>query len=279
MFLRWYLMGHCQRALVPPLRSWLVLLSLFGSVAVAENIMTIDEHGGVSRGLSTHADPDTYLRDIVALLQAEWPDNQGVCVVFHGHSVPAGYFRTPEIRPFDSYPHLTHRLVQQRYPTSMTEFIRTAIGGEHSEAGASRFSNDVLSLQPNVICIDYALNDRTIGLERAKRAWVRMIEAALRTNAKVILFTPTADLAANESSPDQSLLQHAQQIRGLADRFEIGLVDSFAAFQQYEDEHGSMHLLMSQSNHPNRLGHSIVAELLAEWFIPARGADTGVGQP
>ncbi|MEO0853808.1 MAG: GDSL-type esterase/lipase family protein [Cyanobacteria bacterium J06648_11] len=188
--------------------------------------------------------------------------------MFHGHSVPAGYFQTPEIRPFDSYPHLTHRLVQKRYPTSMTEFIRTAIGGEHSEAGAARFSRDVLSLRPDVVCIDYALNDRAIGLERAEQAWIRMIEPALSNGVKVILFTPTADLAADESSPDQSLPRHAQQIRELAERYDVGLVDSFTAFQQYGDEHGEVQQLMSQSNHPNRDGHSIVAGLLATWFIP-----------
>ncbi|MEL7483055.1 MAG: SGNH/GDSL hydrolase family protein, partial [Planctomycetota bacterium] len=45
-----------------------------------------------------HADPATYLQDIVELLEAEWPNNRTVRVVFHGHSVPAGYFQTPEIR-------------------------------------------------------------------------------------------------------------------------------------------------------------------------------------
>ncbi len=47
--------------------------------------------------------------------------------------------------------------------------IKTTIGGENAEQRAKRFTKDVLSKQPDIIFIDYALNDRKIGLERAKK--------------------------------------------------------------------------------------------------------------
>ncbi|MEO1584251.1 MAG: SGNH/GDSL hydrolase family protein [Planctomycetota bacterium] len=212
--------------------------------------------------LGRYADPSTYLRTISEALQAEWPDNRLVRVVCHGHSVPAGYFRTPEIRPFDAYPHLTHRLVQEKYPTGMVDFVRTAVGGENAESGAERFERDVLSLRPDVVCIDYALNDRSIGLERAHMAWVSMIESALEQGAAVILFTPTPDLSAH----DRWLAEHAVQIRSLASKYEVGLVDSSALFDEYASSQGPLEPLMSQPNHPNRLGHAIVAAHLARWF-------------
>jgi hypothetical protein len=50
------------------------------------------------------ADPIDYLSDIKAELKKEWPNNRTINLVFHGHSVPAGYFKTPAVNTFDSYP-------------------------------------------------------------------------------------------------------------------------------------------------------------------------------
>lgn len=210
--------------------------------------------------------PETHLGAFHAPLTASWPDNRLVYLVCHGHSVPAGYFRTPAIRPFDSYPHLTHRIVQDRYPTAMFEVVRTAIGGENAEQGAARFEEDVLAKKPDVVTIDYGLNDRGIGLERARAAWVSMIEAAQAAGVRVILLTPTGDTSANPDDPADPLVLHAEQIRQLAKEYGTGLVDSFALFQAYRREHGTIAPLMSQSNHPNRAGHALVAQELAMWF-------------
>lgn len=44
-----------------------------------------------------------------------FPD-RAINLVFHGHSVPAGYHRTPEVKPFDSYPHLLAVRLKERFP-------------------------------------------------------------------------------------------------------------------------------------------------------------------
>ena len=213
------------------------------------------------------ADRSEYLADLAGTLDERWPNNRMVTVVCHGHSVPAGYFRTPEVRPFDSYPHLTHQLVQAHYPTSMVEFIRTGIGGEHAEQGAARFETDVLAKKPDVVSIDYALNDRSIGLERARAAWTRMIEQAKASGARVILLTPTPDLSADLNDPADPLNRHAQQVRDLAREHGVGLVDSLSLFREAQARGATPKSLMSQANHPNRSGHELVARGLADWFI------------
>ncbi len=107
----------------------------------------------------------------------------------------------------------------------------TAIGGENSEQGAARFQTDVLPHKPDVLFIDYALNDRRIGLEKAKRAWQTMIERAQQAGVKVILLTPSPDLKVDLRNPDNELNQHANQIRQLAEQYQTGLVDSYRAFE------------------------------------------------
>ena len=172
------------------------------------------------------------------------------------------------VRPFDAYPFLLHRGLNERFPHAVINVIVTAIGGENSEQGAKRFSRGVLSLRPDVVTIDYALNDRKIGLARSEKAWRAMIETALAHHIKVILLTPTGDLSARLDDPDDPLNRHAELIRRLAGEYHIGLVDSLAQFQNYVRDGGHLSDLMAQVNHPNRKGHELVAAQLSNWFPP-----------
>jgi acyl-CoA thioesterase I len=230
-----------------------VVFGLNGALAVA----------GPPQGV---ADKTTYLKETVALLQQQWPANRTVNIVCHGHSVPAGYFVTPIVDTFNAYPHLLHKGLAKAFPYSVVNVIVTAIGGEQSESGAERFDRDVLSLRPDVVTIDYGLNDRGIGLEPAKKAWTTMIQKAKKAGVKVILLTPTGDLSANLGDPNDPLNQHAAQIRALAAEHHVGLVDSLAMFQRYVKRGGKLQDIMSQVNHPNRKGHALVANSLLSWF-------------
>ena len=212
------------------------------------------------------ANPRTYLAGVCAELTKCWPTNRTVNIVCHGHSVPAGYARTPAVRTFDAYPYLLHRGLNERFPHAVINVIVTGIGGENSEQGAKRFRRDVLRLSPDVVTIDYALNDRAIGLPRAKKSWRTMIEMALAAHVKVLLLTPTADMTAHLDDPNDPLNQHAEQIRRLAAEYHVGLVDSLQAFKDAAHSGVPLKDLMAQSNHPNRRGHELVAKELLSWF-------------
>jgi acyl-CoA thioesterase I len=214
----------------------------------------------------TVAGRDTYLSEIGRLCRIDWPGNRTIHVVCHGHSVPAGYFATPEVRNLEAYPHLLHVGLAERFGHAVINVIVTAIGGENSEQGAKRFEGEVLNHRPDVVTIDYALNDRGIGLERARQAWTGMITQAQDRGVKVLLLTPTPDLSANLESPEDPLNQHAEQVRRLAGEFCVGLVDSLVLFQQFARSGGQVASLMSQVNHPNREGHELVARAMLEWF-------------
>jgi acyl-CoA thioesterase I len=97
-----------------------------------------------------------------------------------------------------------------------------------------------------------------------------MLEAALDSGVKVILLTPTLDTtqAPTYAQEDKTVLAaHAAQIRHLAATYEVGLVDSFAAFHAYLAQ-GDLSDLLSWSNHPNHEGHQLVTRELLRWFPP-----------
>ncbi len=213
-------------------------------------------------------DRTTYLAEVVTMLKVQWPENRTVNIVCHGHSVPAGYFATPLVDTFHAYPHLLHLRLKARFPYAVINVIVTAIGGENSTSGAARFA-DVLAHRPDVVTIDYGLNDRRIGLEQVRQNWGAMIQAALAAGSRVMLLTPTPDITQRQDADPaarQELRDHAAQIRELAAEYGVGLADSFAACQRYLADGGDLSDLLSWSNHPNAAGHALVARELLRWF-------------
>ncbi|HEY3341810.1 MAG TPA: SGNH/GDSL hydrolase family protein [Anaerolineae bacterium] len=215
------------------------------------------------------AGKETYLIDVVREMGKAWPGNRAVNIVCHGHSVPAGYFTTPVVNSLEAYPHLLFVELKKRFAYSVINVIVTAIGGENSEQGAARFESDVLCHKPDVVTIDYALNDRDMGLPRAEAAWRRMIETLLARGVKVILLTPTRDVLTVRTGEQKWSIEqpkHAEQVRRLAAEYHIGLADSDAAFEHYITSGGELLDLLSHINHPNRSGHELVTRELLRWF-------------
>lgn len=214
----------------------------------------------------TMADPATYLSDLKSEMQKEWPKNRILNIVFHGHSVPAGYFKTPQVNTLGAYPNLLLKKLKSIYPLAVVNVIVTAIGGENSVKGAERFVRDVLIHKPDLLLIDYSLNDRGPGLEKAYAAWNQMIKAAKDQDIKVILLTPSPDQRVDYADPANELRKHTDQVRRIAAENQVGLVDSYRAFEFLYPEKEQLSKYMAQVNHPNELGHELIANELMKWF-------------
>ena len=165
-----------------------------------------------------------------------------------------------------AYPNVFLKKLKEIYPFAVVNVIVTAKGGENSVNGAARFESDVLIHKPDVILIDYALNDRGVGLEKAFTAWDQMIKQAKDRGIKVILLTPSPDKKVNYADPDNELKKHTEQIRRLAEENQVGLVDSYKAFEFLYADNEQLSKYMAQFNHPNELGHELIANELIKWF-------------
>lgn len=124
----------------------------------------------------------------------------------------------------------------------------------------------MLNHTPDVVFIDYALNDRGIGLVRAKIAWEKMIRAALDKNIKVILLTPSPDQTVDIKNDQTILDQHTLQIIQLSKYFNVGLIDTYAIFKNKTKQGVALVDLMSQVNHPNANGHHLIADEIMKYF-------------
>lgn len=225
------------------------IIILYGCMAFAQTVPT-----------------ETYLKELKAEMCKKWPKNRTINIVFHSHSVPSGYWSRGEVHTLDSYPHLTLQAIKSEYQYAVVNVITTSIGGENSEQGCKRFARDVLGKSPDVVFIDYALNDRKMGPERAA-AWEEMVQQALINRIKVILMTPTPDIRKNILDNNSLLANHAERIKALVTQYDIGLIDSFEAFRTLARNGEDLSQYMTQNNHPNGKGYRIVADLINEYFM------------
>ena len=216
------------------------------------------------------ADVATYLEKFKYELVQEWPNNRTLNIVFHGHSVPTGYGATPFVNTLGAYPHQVLAGIKENYTSAVVNVITTSIGGEQAEQGQLRFEKEVLPHRPDVLFIDYALNDRAIGVSRAEVAWRKMIQSALANKVKVILMTPTPDLTESILDSAAPLQEYADMIRKLAREYHVGLVDSYKAFLDIAKSGEKLETYMAQTNHPNTRGHSVVAAEILKWFTSAK---------
>nr|WP_039866688.1 GDSL-type esterase/lipase family protein [Pedobacter sp. BAL39] len=217
-------------------------------------------------GVSGQANFTTYLNDIKLELKKEWPDNKTINLVFHGHSVPSGYVNTPVVDTFGSYPYLTLKALKAKYPYAVINIIITAIGGENSESGEKRFESDVLVHKPDVLFIDYALNDMGIGKSKARAASEKIIKNALKNNIKVILMTPSTDQRVDIMKAGNDLQAFTDQITDLAKQYNIGLADSFSQFKLKAASSEGVKPYMGWVNHPNEAGNQLIADEIMKWF-------------
>lgn len=203
---------------------------------------------------------------LIAALKVAWPKNRSIHLVFHGHSVPSGYHKTPRVKPFESYPLLAMGLIQEAYPHAVINAIVTAIGGEDSVKGAARFEKDVLSLRPDIVFIDYALNDRRRTEAEVEQAWRSMARAAKAKGVPVVFVTPTGADGVRIDAPDEPLEIRAALIRRVASEEGVPVADVWAAWKAELKRGVKQERLLSQANHPNRAGHEIAARTIARLF-------------
>ena len=66
--------------------------------------------------------------------------------------------------------------------------------------------------------------------------------------------------------PGNELEQHAEQIKYLAGKYGVGLVDSYELFHNLAASGDSITNYMSQVNHPNERGHLVIANEIMKYF-------------
>jgi len=184
-----------------------------------------------------------------------------VTIVAFGDSITAGFAVR---RGFPSY---WRQMLAEKYPEASIEMINSGISGDTSMDGLARLDYSVLSYEPDLITINFGINDCVLGLglEEFEANFVEMVRRIRSGPGSEILLLSSEPL---ETPPyDRMVLDYYQAVQRVAKQMDVGFVNVFAAWMKVVNAGTPLSgLILSGLDHPNEAGYRIIAEELMRWF-------------
>jgi lysophospholipase L1-like esterase len=169
--------------------------------------------------------------------------------------------------------------------------INAGIGGNNTVQARARFEKDVLTHKPNIVAIQFGINDAAVDVWKDPPETMPRVDAAtfrdnlrffsralLAQDCHVVLMTPnpmrwTDKLRALYGKPPYQpdavdgfnviLSRYAQIVRSVAQQEAVPLVDVYARFMDFEAQQGNrLDDLLLDGMHPNDRGHQLIADAL-----------------
>ncbi|QDU36131.1 putative rhamnogalacturonan acetylesterase YesY [Maioricimonas rarisocia] len=184
-------------------------------------------------------------------------------------------------------------LLVRELPTAArkVQVINAGIGGNNTDMARKRFEKDVLAHDPDVVIIQFGINDAAVDvwksppatqprvdLDRYRENLKHFITTLRARGTHVILMTPnplrwTPSLKQRYGRPPYDpddedgfnllLREYAAAARRVADQHDVPLVDVDRAFHDYDRQPGqSLADLLLDGMHPNERGQRMIADLL-----------------
>ena len=189
-------------------------------------------------------------------------------VVYFGGSVTAGHGSSDSSAR--SWRALIGQWLSQQFPSARIENINRALGESGTYLGANRVQMDIIPARPDLLFIEYAINDRYFEstYERAASQFetiIREVRTALpKTDIVAILVTDKACLEKNRVG---KLHTQAQAHEDIARAYDVPTVHAgryLAQTAEYSPENWSKYAI--DIVHPNDAGYAVYYQIIREFM-------------
>ena len=175
-----------------------------------------------------------------------------VTLAYLGGSITEGLTAGPD----DCYAKLTYDYFAEKFGTGdNVKYCNAGISGTPSKLGILRLDRDVLAYEPDLVFIEFAVND---GMESDyKNAYESIVKTLLQKDiAVVLLFSVTKN--------DHSAQDYMKQI---GEAYMLPMI-SYCDALRYLFENGRMTWedFSDDESHPNKEGHKMVASMIDYYF-------------
>lgn len=212
-------------------------------------------------------------RDGIGNVMQKIAAGQEVTVAYLGGSITAADGWRPQTTAW-----LTHQ-----YPKAKFKEIHAAIGGTGSDLGVFRVGFDVLQHNPDLLFVEFAVNDGGAQPENIWKSMEGIVRQTWKKNAKTdIMFVYTIHSGMTNDLVKGDCPRSASAMELLADYYKIPSVN-FAleitqlltadklVFKASEKPSGDRIWFANDDCHPREEGHRIYTAMLAQ-YIPAMAA-------
>lgn len=233
----------------------------------------------------------------LAARNAETPDRAVVLIACLGDSVTHGCFEVFKnrfgrvdtvYRPEDGYPARLRSRLNLLYPASAANVLNAGVSGDSSAGGLKRLERDVLSHSPDLVTVNFGLNDAMRGMDALAnyRANMRaLFSRILDSGAECMLVTPNRmcgyvshalndpDLraiaaAAAEIQNGGTLDAFVEAAREEAQKLNVSIADAYRVWNQLERSGADTTALLANAiNHPIPEMHELFAEKIVEQVL------------
>lgn len=197
---------------------------------------------------------------------------------------PDGHWQST-CRPEEGYAARLQRRLRNFFPLAAPTVYNAGIGGDNAGGGLERLERDVLSIQPDLVIVNFALNDSCDGnVERGLAAYTEhmagIFDRVLETGAECMLLTPnrmcayvsegietealkkTAEHCAHVQN-EGILTRYVETARALAQARSMPVADAYARWQALEQGGvDTTALLSNRINHPVMDMHDVFVDAI-----------------
>ncbi len=200
-------------------------------------------------------------RRFVSRTRGDLAAGADVTIVTYGDSITAGF----SVRR--GFPSFWKQMLEEKYPEAGLEMINSGISGDTTLDGLSRLDWAVLSYEPDLVTINFGINDCVLGLDLEEFEMnlvemLRRIQAGPGSEALLLSSQPL------ETPPyDRLVLDYYHAIERVAEEMEAGFVDVHGAWMRRAEQGTALSsLIIPGLDHPNEAGYRIIAEELMGLF-------------
>lgn len=194
-------------------------------------------------------------------------NGEPVSIVYLGGSITEGASAVPQTT--NCYAALSAKAFAEKFmpDPSLLKYRNSGISGTPSLLGVTRCEQDVLSYEPDIVFIEYAVNDGTD--DRSRMAYESLVRKVLNSETQpvvILLFTLT--------DTGYSAHVHMKQV---GKHYDLGMISVYDAVQvqimlgkmQWSD-------YSADFAHPTTDGHAFIARLIGHYFdVAAETAPSG----
>jgi acyl-CoA thioesterase I len=184
-----------------------------------------------------------------------------VSIVAFGDSITAGY----AVRR--GFPSFWKEMLSKKYPDAEVELINAGVSGDTSMDGLARLDYAVLSYEPDLVTINFGINDCVLGFgqEEFEANFVEMVRRIRAGPNSEILLLSSQPL---ETPPYDLLVRdYYWAIERVAKQMNVGFVDIYGAWMEHVRKGIPLSsLIIPGLDHPSEAGYRIMAEELMKLF-------------
>jgi lysophospholipase L1-like esterase len=199
---------------------------------------------------------------------------QGDSITDAGRSRMATGSNLPDSMGF-GYPRLIMDHILEEFPDQGLRFYNRGVSGNRIQDLASRWSQDALRLEPDLISILIGINDTSIYLymglgtspEGFRRIYHQILQSTrnARPESSLVLCEPFMLLTGEVTEEwDEDISQRQSCVQELAEEFDAIYIPFQTALNQAVSNGMPPHQLLEDGVHPTQRGHRLLADCWIE---------------